>query len=86
MNILLYTHRPFRSSSTHKYFIGVSLNDAFLVTIITAKKEKKTAWYTCIRQYDPLHNCTVKLYTQNCKLNTVKYSYGFFRLQKPRNL
>ena len=45
-----------------------------------------------MRQYDPLRKRNVKLYTpiktiklQYC-LNTVKYSYGFFTLQKPRNL
>ena len=45
-----------------------------------------------MHQYDPLHKWNVKLYTpikiinKIVSLNTVKYSYGFFTLQKPRNL
>lgn len=32
----------------HTYFTGVSLNNAFLVTIISIKKEKKTAILVCV--------------------------------------
>ena len=52
--IALYTYKLFNlllnnfGAAVHTYFIGVSLNNIFLVTIISIKKEKKTDILVCV--------------------------------------